>query len=84
MIGIIYVEKIRNYAFLELLFKVGANQLENFNNLALEASLSDSILLKNECTRKSRKDEHGTCEIFRFFRVLRLKTIYLTQINVKV
>ena len=38
----------RNYVFLELLFKVGANQSENFYNLALEASFSDSILLKNE------------------------------------
>ena len=40
-------------------------------------------IIWKECTRKSRKDEHGTCEVFRFFRVLRLKTIFLTLINVK-
>jgi len=40
-------------------------------------------IIWKKCTRKSWKDEHGTCEVFRFFRVLRLKTIYLTLINVK-
>ena len=31
-----------------------------------------------KCTRKKRKAEHGTCEVFRFFRVLRPKTTELT------